>query len=86
MISSILSIASGFSILAIIGIFSSDFFSIISLKFCISLAFLTNDNATQSTSFEIAKNKSFLSFSVREGVDIFVFGRLIPFLDEMMPP
>ena len=86
MMSSIFLIASGFSIFAIIGIFSSDSFSISSLSLIISLASLTKDKATQSSSFDMAYNKSFLSFLVNEGVEILVFGRLTPFLEVSFPP
>ena len=78
--------ASGFSILAIMGIFSSDSFSISSLRLVMSLASRTNDKAIQSSSFEIAYIKSFLSFFVSEGVEILVLGKLTPFLEDNFPP
>ena len=86
MISSILANASGFSILAIIGIFSSVFSCISFLKSSISLACRTNERAIQSTSCLIAKRASLISFSVNAGKEISVFGKFTPFLDFKAPP
>ncbi len=83
---SILSNASGFSILAIIGILALESLALESLSMRFfnaikSLPSLTKDKAIQSTSKEIANFTSLMSFAVNEEEDIFVFGRLIPFLD-----
>ena len=80
------SIASGFSILAIIGILCSECFSINFSNCLTSFFVLTNDKAIQSKLFSIANNASSLSFFVRAGKEILVFGRLTPFFDFNPPP
>ena len=85
-ISSILAKASGFSILAMIGISTVVCFLIKSLRSSISLAWRTKESAIQSTSCSIAKIASLISFSVSAGREILVLGRLTPFLDLSTPP
>ena len=82
---SIFSSASGFSILATILHFLPALV-IRSLRSIISSADLTNDKAIQSTSFSSPKARSSISFSVSEGAETRVLGRLIPFLDLRIPP
>ena len=83
---SIFSTASGFSILAITGTLYFEFCAIKSLSILRSSGVLTNDKANQSTSKLNAKMASFLSFSVRAGKEIFVFGRFTPFFEDKTPP
>ena len=85
-ISSILAIASGFSILAIIGILSLELLSINFCKRKTSFFDLTKDRATQSNSFLTANKASSLSFSVNAGREILVLGKLTPFRDSRAPP
>ena len=85
MMSRIFSIASGFSILAII--FVLLFFSCSLLRRIIrSFTLRTKERATQSNCCSIINSRSTKSFSVKAGNVIFVSGRLIPFFDERMPP
>ena len=85
MMASIFSSASGFSILATI-LQSFPAFLIRSRKSVISSAERTKDKAIQSTSLANPNSRSSRSFSVSEGAETLVFGRLIPFLDFNMPP
>ena len=80
------SIASGFSIFAIIGILKSEFL-LINFSNCLTSFFvLTKERAIQSKQFSIANKASFLSLSVNAGKEIFVLGRFTPFLDFNAPP
>ncbi|MNY67132.1 hypothetical protein D3C86_2046590 [compost metagenome] len=69
-----------------IGILTSECFAINSCKSCKSRGVFTNESAIQSTFCSIAKIASAISFSVKAGKEIFVFGRLTPFLDFNSPP
>ena len=51
-----------------------------------SAAWRTKESAIQSTSREIAKTASSLSFVVSAGKEIFVFGRLTPLRERKGPP
>ena len=85
MISRILRTASGFSIFAITFVLllrSARIFLIPVMSFTLR----TNDKATQSNFCSMMKSRSTRSFSVNAGREIFVSGRLIPFLDEITPP
>ena len=85
MISRIFVKASGISIFAII--FALLLCSIkMPLNISISATRFTKLNATQSSSSLIMNAASSKSFSVNAGKDIFVSGKLIPFLEEIMPP
>ena len=86
MISSILANASGFSILAMIGISSVVCALMSFLRSSISLAWRTKERAIQSTSCSMAKMASLISFSVRAGREMLVLGRFTPFLDLSTPP
>ena len=85
-IASRLRIASGFSILAIIGILCFEFWLISSSSSQTSSFDLTKESANQSKPFFIANKASVLSFSVRAGNESFVLGRFTPFLDFRSPP
>ena len=85
MISSISSIASGFSIFAITFAFAF-LVAIICFNSMMSLAERTNESPIQSTSCANAKSKSSKSFGVKEGIEMRVFGKLTPFLDDNIPP
>ena len=80
------STASGFSILAIIGILWSECLAIKSCNSSRSLGVLTNESAIQSTLFSIANKASLMSFCVNAGKDTFVLGKFTPFLDFNGPP
>ena len=82
---SISSIASGFSIFAIIRAFLFLLY-IRSFNVIISDPLLTKDKPIQSKSCSRAKSKSLMSFGVRQGNDIFVFGKLRPFFEVKWPP
>ena len=47
---------------------------------------LTKERAIQSKLFLIANKASSMSFLVNAGNEMFVFGRLTPFLDSKGPP
>ena len=77
--------ASGFSIFAMILVLLF-FSSSLLRRIMISFTLLTKDKATQSNFCSITNSRSSRSLSVSAGNEIFVSGRLIPFLDESVPP
>ena len=78
--------ASGFSILAMMGILWSAWASTNSLRSFKSWLWRTKDKAIQSTSKEMAKMASSLSFSVMAGSEMAVLGKFTPFLERNGPP
>ena len=84
-ISSILSTASGFSILAItLAVLS--LLAIILFSSIISSAERTNESPIHSTSLLNAKSRFAKSSSVKLGIETFVFGRLTPLREVRIPP
>ena len=77
--------ASGISIFAIIFDLLLFLFKI-SRSISISATLFTKLKATQSNFSLMIKSASSKSFSVNAGNEIFVSGRLIPFLEEIIPP
>ena len=61
-------------------------FLISAFKSTISVTDLTNESPIHSTLLSNAKSRSFKSFSVKQGNDTFVFGRLTPFFEDKVPP
>ena len=85
MISLILAMASGFSILATT--LAKCFFAFILFwRSLTSLACLTNDRAIQLTGCVRMYSRSSRSFSVKDGCDTTVSGRLTPLLDDKTLP
>ena len=77
--------ASGFSILAMILVLLLRSSSLL-LSITISFTLRTKDKATQSSCWSIINSRSARSFSVSAGRLILVSGRLIPFLEDNIPP
>ena len=59
---------------------------IISLSFFTSIAFLTKESPIHSISSSMIKDKSSLSFMVKQGSEIVVLGKFTPLLDFNSPP
>ena len=85
MISSIFSIASGFSILATT-LAVLPLALIISFNSVMSSALRTKDKPIHSTLFSKTKSKFFLSSAVNDGMETLVFGKLTPFREVKIPP
>ena len=58
----------------------------ISFSSTMSVTERTKESPIQSKSLSSAKSKSRKSFFVKQGREIFVFGRFTPFLEESVPP